>query len=365
MSQIATPSDKTGKTNSSSLTPPDERFWQRYSPHAEFPLSSAGSFLLHLLFFGLLGLMAVLSTWLFSHANRSLPIEAVRVAGGGGNRLGKGDDPNNGRPVEVGAKPDEKAVENVPSQDETPAKLDVDPAAKVDPKFENKSSRRIQSKNSGVFAKLLDGARPIDSTGSNSSGKGQGGSGQGGGKGSGTGPGAGPGKGDGPAGNLTQREKRSLRWTMLFNTRDSADYVAQLQGLGAILAIPVAENGNDMDYRLVRNLAARPAKLLNEDIGKVLREANVMVKFYDDNPRNTEGILAVLGLPSPKIPREKFHFMAFMPEKLEQKLLRLEIAYLKKHHPGRSEDDIDQTKFRIIIRKGGKYEPEVEKQTLN
>jgi len=41
---------------------------------------------------------------------------------------------------------------------------------------------------------------------------------------------------------------------------------------------------------------------------------------------------------------------------LEQKLHELEKAYLNKHHPKRSEDDITETRFKIL-KHGSKYDP--------
>lgn len=361
MSQAAPPSDKTDKRDSSPLAPPDERFWQRYSPHAEFPLSSAGSFLAHLLVFGLLALMAWLGVALFGHANRSLPVEAVRIAGGGGgDPNGQDDGSNGGAPIEAGPAKD-ATTGNAPPEDVPPPKLNVEQTPQAKPQFEDQPGRKIQATDtpSNAFASLRQNARRIRSPGDKPASRGKGGSGTGGGQGSGDGPGSGSGTGNGPPANLTQREKRQLRWSMLFNTIDSADYVAQLQGLSAVLAFPVRENGNDFDYRVVRNLTPGHSKLLNEDIQRI----QAMIRWIDDKPRNAIGVMTVLGLPQPKVSPDKLHFIACMPEKLEQKLLNLELGYLQKRSPGRSEDDIYETKFKINVR-NGKYQPEVYEQTL-
>ncbi len=360
MSQTAPASEKSGKRASSPLVPPEERFWQRYSPHAEFPLSSAGSLMLHILAFGLLGLLAWLSAVLFSHATRSLPVEAVRLdlGGGGGNPHGNRDDgPNTGAPVEAGEQKNDAATTNVPSEDVAPLKIQVE-ANPPKPQFEDPAGRRIQE--SADANKVLQTLRnrtariqPPNGKPSTSS-YGKGGTGSGGGSGDGKGSGIGPGSSNGP-GNLTQREKRNLRWSMLFNTTNSADYVAQLRGLGAILLIPVREDPNGgAEYKVVRDLSTRPAKLLNEDVNRISR----MVKWVDDKPESVLGVMSVLGLnlrPS--------HFFAFMPEKLEQKLLSLELDYLHKHYRGCREDDIEATTFRILV-KNGKYVPEVKEQKV-
>src|SRR5437763_15402247 len=64
---------------------PEERFWKRYSPHGELPLSGAGSFALHALLVCLLVLLGFLGVW-FTRPSRTLPVEAVQLAGGGGGR---------------------------------------------------------------------------------------------------------------------------------------------------------------------------------------------------------------------------------------------------------------------------------------
>ncbi len=263
MAQTAPSSDKSAdRVANSQLVPPDERFWQRYSPHAEFPLSSAGSIALHFLVFGVLALMAWLGAILFSHSSRSLPVEAVRLdlGGGGGNRHGQGDGSNNGpAPQEVG-QPNEGSTENSQPDDiQAPKKINVKPDPKTKPQFDTDPQRVLQQESSDsaqVFRRLRERAAQIQMPGSKPSGRGQGGTGSGGGSGGGQGSGVGDARGEGH-GTPTQREKRMLRWVMWFNTNSSADYVAQLRGLGAILAIPVREEADRVDYKIVRDLSAR------------------------------------------------------------------------------------------------------------
>ncbi|HTU91232.1 MAG TPA: hypothetical protein VMF69_14225, partial [Gemmataceae bacterium] len=128
MSQSAPPSDKAGKPASNKLVSPDERFWQRYSPHAELPLSSAGSFVVHILAFGLLLLASFLGT-LFFRTNRSLPVEAVQLSGGGGNPHGRGEDRNTGAdPVEAANPSDQKQdTETNPPENAPKPELKVNP----------------------------------------------------------------------------------------------------------------------------------------------------------------------------------------------------------------------------------------------
>ena len=156
-----------------------------------------------------------------------------------------------------------------------------------------------------------------------------------------------------PSGS-TQRAKRIERWGMRWELTNYREYVAQLRGLGATLAIPVREDANGPEYEIVRDLSVRPAKLIKEEIKEIQRK-----EFWiDDKPDSVQGVMSVLGLrlrPS--------HFLAIFTEEVEVKLLRLEIDYLKQRHPGRSEDDIALTKFSLKV-KGGKYVPEVVEQRL-
>lgn len=351
MSQTTSaPEKSTARPANQPLVPPDERFWQRYSPHGELPLSGASSLALHLLVFGLMLLAAWLAYAVFSHTTRSLPVEAVRLdlGGGGGNPHGKGNDKNFGnQPQEATSdKPQEGATNSDPLDTEKPTKLDVKPTPRQPVKFDNTATRYIQQSDtasSQALRKLADANIRIQLPDNKQSGYGKGGSGSGGGSGDGQGTGTGSGRGEGH-GTLTQREKRMLRWSMLFDTRNGRDYLDQLRGLGAILAVPVDPTGKN--YKLIRDLSARPAKLSDEDISKIQR-----IYWIDDKPESVRDVMDVLGVrlrPS--------HFVAFMPEKLEQNLFELEKAYLAKHYPGRTEDDITETRFQIN-RSGNGYEP--------
>src|SRR5215207_7430358 len=79
------------------LVPPDERFWGRYSPHGEAPLSLAGSVAVHLLVGGGLLLFRVYLAAFFFKDRSSVPVEPVRLMPGGrgpgGAVLGKGRGP--------------------------------------------------------------------------------------------------------------------------------------------------------------------------------------------------------------------------------------------------------------------------------
>ncbi len=360
MAQTTSTSDPSGTpSQKSSLVPPDERFWQRYSQHGELPLSGATSVALHLLVFGFALMMAWLAYSVFNHTSRSLPVEAVRLdlGGGGGNPHGVGDGPGVGKAPEETGTAEAAPTHRDPTETVKRPDLKVEPGARKPFQFDDSAVRyihRSETASSQALQKLAQANIRIQLPDGKAPGHGRGGTGEGGGSGDGKGTGTGDGRGEGH-GKLTQREKRMLRWSMLFNTSNGRDYLSQLQGLGAILAVPVREDANGRDYRLIRDLSARPAKLLEEDIGKIQR-----IYWIDDKPQSVGDVMTILGVHLPTPPS---HFVAFMPEKLEEKLFKLEKAYLAKKHPGRSEDDIEETKFRIH-RRGAEFDPEVIDQRV-
>lgn len=354
------PLKKTDKPEEADLVPPEERFWQRYSPHGELPLSGASSLALHLLFFGLLVFAAWLAYKMFGGAERSVPVEAVRLeldGGGGGSKFGEGDAPGGPRPQEMGR--DETGEAKRTS--ETKMKqldLTAEPSKDMTIKFDEDAARYIRKSDtaaSRAMEKLAKANVQLRLTDRGTPGRGQGGSGSGGGKGIGKGPDTGDGRGQG-SGKLTKREKRMLRWTLLFDARNGGAYVAQLRGLGAILAVPVREGPPANEYRLIRDLRPGHATLLNEDVYKLNK-----IRWFDDNPRSVADVMSVLGVRLSALPS---HFIAFMPEELENKLLELELARLKKNHPNLTEDDIKETTF-DLLRKGNKFEPRIHDLKTN
>jgi hypothetical protein len=355
---IAPPNPAPPAADTKGLVPPDESFWIRYSPHHEFPLASVSSFVIHALAIVLLLLIGFYLAHLFVKPVHRPPVEAVRLQGGGGGQthgVGSGPGVDVQPPQEAG-----KEITQNPVEDTLPEKTEradltnlKAPDVKVQP---NKDPNRFLTQpnapsTSQSFALLQESLRNKTQWGkAQRAGKGGGGSGSGGGKGDGVGPGEGSGVGPGKGSReLTQREKRMQRWTMNFDTRNGRDYLAQLRGLGAILAIPVKETTSDIDYKIVRNLSS-PAQLLNEDLEKI-----DLVYWYDTRPEDVREIMAALGLnirPS--------HFVAFFTKELEAKLTEMEKTALG----GRSEEEIDRsierTYFRVV-RVGDRYEPRYER----
>jgi hypothetical protein len=330
------------------LLPPEEQFWQRYSPHGEFPLSSAASLALHVV---PLVVLLLFGGWLAAHmfkSTRSVPVEPVRLAinpGGGGDPRGAGAGPGGEKKEEAVGEGNPDAP---PPTEEPPPKRPSlsrpEVRKQVVQDFVPDDARYLRKNETPAvqgYVQLEESVRQQLRRGLGGPPKGKGGPGSGGGLGAGKGKGKGSGKGPGQKATLTQREKRMLRWQMRFAANNGAAYVAQLRGLGAILAIPV--NGR---YKVVRDLRA-PARLLDEDLSQIQR-----IYWIDDNPQSVRDVMIALGLHIPHPGR----FVAFMPEELENKLFEMEKAAMIKRRGRFNEDEIYETVFRVV-RAGGGYEP--------
>lgn len=323
--------------------PPAGAFWKRYSPHHEFPLSLSSSLFLHILGFVLLG--GFLLAFLGLNQNKELPVGVVVVAGGGGNPNGL----DNKNPGDAALASKEATPNKEKSSPETVAsntQLIKPEAKKPELTLPEKGVRPIEADTGASDSKLsatADKARQALS--GLLAGKGEGGPGSGGGKGKGKGTGTGDAEGPGK-GNLSQREKRQLRWTMIFNTRNGEDYADQLQGLGAILAIP----GPNGEYLVIRDLDRRhrPVQPKQEDLKGLNR-----IYWVDDKPQSVQSLAMALGIrPVPD------HVVAFFPQELEKELAEKELRYRN-----RREEDITETTFKVD-RRGGRYEPVVTDQRV-
>ena len=341
MSSTAAPEKTAGPALS--RVPPEESTWQRYSPHGEAPLSFAGSIALHTLGLGGALLLIIYIASILSNSTQSLPVEPVRlaIAGGGGSKGGVGDGPGVGKPSEDVGTPDENPQPGEVEAPRRPALNDVE-KIKVAEKFDSVTAREFNQSNSEAvkrFIGLDDKLRKQLGDGLNP-GKGKGGTGSGGGTGTGKGPGEGDGDGPGKKATLNQRERRMLRWHMKFEARNGPEYLAQLRGLGAVLAFPVGD-GAEPTYKVVHNLTPGRAKLESDDLSKIQK-----IYWIDDKPNSVRDILAALGLNVRPLPSK---FVAFMPQKLEDDLFAQERRYVENVlRKDFKEDKIEETIFRAV-----------------
>jgi hypothetical protein len=307
------------------LLPPDERFWQRYSPNHEFPVSSATSAVIHLLALGVLALGATT----FASWNPPLPIDTIEVGGGSGG-IPEGDEAGargRTRPHEDVQGVEDSALQRPKTPAQTEALKDVPRVPKEFSKDAN--DRRVFDADVEMGKQLsVLGAQVRDSLNAiqQKAAKGDHGPGLGGRQGYGDGPGTGDDKG--PGGTISQQQERQKRWTMIFNIRDPEDYARQLHALGAMLAVPESTG----QYLVIEDLNRRPALAKPRDVSKINR-----MFWVDDKPEVVEPLFRVLEYrPAPK------YFVAFFPHELERELLQKELAYNKL-----PEERIVETRFQI------------------
>jgi hypothetical protein len=324
--------------------PPEERFWKRYSPHHELPLSSVASFVIHALAIAVLVLGGILLARL-GWGERQVPVDALEVIPGGGGTPGGTE----GEPTGTGKKEDVASAEpgesKVPRTDQPKENLKpVEPSSQPILSPDAQAARPIDVDPSSGLKNASDRLKELieSKQAHGAASQGRGGSGEGGGKGSGKGTGTGSGSGEGTIKNT--RQKRQARWTMMFNTFNGDDYARQLEALGAILAV----DGPGGQLLVIDNLRQRPVHPQAKDT------VPDRIFWIDDRPQSVTSLAQALGItPIPQ------RIVAFFPETLEKELLRKELSYHHLH-----EDQIFETKFQVQ-RRGSGYEPLVVDQTRN
>lgn len=315
-------------------SPPDERFWQKHSPNQEFPISSLTSIALHVA-------AAVTLVFLFNfiintRSDSSMPVELFEGnadAGGGGepNATGNIGTAGTGR---VERATEEEIPKNAPipniSMGAVPDVLRDLPDLPHNPEA-NRELDAAEAKNKlNRVAKSGTGGKSV----------GQGGPGSGGGSGSGHGTGSGPGTQPGTPGSI--RQNRNRRWTLSFSTISGNDYLRQLNALGAILVAEYPDGNKQMYRQLGRSPV--PAEPIDPELSNKMR-------WVDERPNFVAELSHAMGLE-----RTPNFIKAYFPFKLENELLKLELAYRN-----RKEEEIDTTTFRVFL-EGDRYRLVVSEQ---
>jgi hypothetical protein len=333
------------------ILPPEEQFWQRYSPNNEFPLSSVGSITIYLII-GVL-LVACIKMKLFDTERPPLDVDAVEmdftdIGGGGGDPEGMSGGVGQTMPDKIsGVAKVNDNLPPLPALNLPKPKLDDSKLADLIPRDDQQDGAVANYTES--MGRLADLEKEMQDKLLRSLGKG--GSGSGGGKGGGVGTGTGDGKGPGSRAPLDERQKRVLRWNMVFDTRNGEDYRLQLQSLGAILAVPTAATAADgsVQYLVIRDLRgplSRQKQPEVEDLRGIKR-----IFWVDNRPESVGPLAQALGLgnPPPLV-------VAFFPVELEDKLAQLEKNFAQSR--GKAIPTIRETRFRIVLNgRTGKYEP--------
>ena len=308
------------------LAPPDEQFWEKYSPHHEFPLSSVGSIALHV--GGLV--LILLALWLLSRLSISdktaVPMRAVIVAGDGEGAEGRGGGGGDQRKEDVDPIRQTLPKREVPNADMERVVEDIKPYLPKVPSTRDglrpedlPTPKRIAGLDEATKKALMEGM----------SGK----KGKGAGEGSG-GPGP-EGAGSGNAGDPSSSANRAVRWELNFKTANGKDYLDQLAAMKATLVFPQPPNWKT--NKVYRNIGAGPAAGEDFDINKLPG-----LYFVDDDAGSASRLARSMGLDySPP------HFIAFFPKDIEE-----ELATKEREFRGRKEGEIFSTSFKILVRDG-------------
>jgi hypothetical protein len=310
--------------------PPEERFWQKYSPHYEFPIANVASIALHV---GVFALAIYIVTQLLPKKDDkpAVPVRGMLVkndsAGGLAGDTGGG-----------GAEHKEAADNETPQDPkrtvpEAELKKELITASAWLPEMKDNPDglkRIIESPGYDKLRDLNDDLKKRLAQG------------VGGTKGKGDNPGAGAGKDPGPGaggpggpGDATSSGNRSMRWVIVFKTASGKDYLEQLNAFQAKIVVP-----EPPDWK---------KNLLFEDIvgdnpvGKPLRDQDLPEMYFKDEDRNSAAkVAAALGL-NHKPP----YFIAFFPKEIENELATKERSYRN-----RKEEEIYSTTFRVLNRDG-------------
>jgi hypothetical protein len=306
------------------ILPPEETFWEKYSPHLEFPLSWAGGIAI----FMTMGTLIILIVMRLSDPpkSRSVPVRAVSVFADG-----DGD----GSPGSGGGSP---MSESVPKEErfEIPQPSPQSKLEEVREKIVAWSpDMKVDADMLEVMAHspLVDKLNKLNDRLRKDLFKGEGDK-------KGQGPAAGNAGGNsdraGTQGTgASSSQGRTLRWTLSFTTQNGRDYLAQLASLKASVLFPRG-NGKAIILRDLNNPTKR------EEVREI---ANIKEMFFvDDRVDSVLSMARAVDLDfSPEL------FIAFFPREVEEELAAKERAYRN-----RKEEDILSTTFRIVVR-GGEY----------
>jgi hypothetical protein len=339
------------KETSVGTVPPDEKFWQRYSAHHEFPLAGMTSFFIHAL---VIGVMALAGFWyLFqreSESNKPPTMDMVQLAGGGDGDEGAAGTP--GLPGNPGPKemetvlnPATGAVEPVPEailKDAPKLELAVPEVDLTESKSDLESMLSKLEKDAAEQAKKTvkkesSPAKKQPSPSTVKGGGGEGGTGGAGGKGTkGIGTGAG-----GPGGRkATKAEIYAMRWR--FNLgRNAKEHVDQLKAVGLVV---VFRSPQGVDY-FVNDLNRRPVALKRGNIAQ-FKDA---VQWENTSMTSLVDLATELRLEF--VPTK---VLLFLPMEREEKIAAEEYRFADANK--NKVQNIKETHFEFRLR-DGVYEP--------
>jgi hypothetical protein len=335
-------------TQTAPQLPPDEKFWQRYSPHHEMPLSGMTSLFAHALVVGVL-LFAGYLVSLRWHGEADKPprMDVVMIEGGPGDLEGIGGPeglPGQSERTEltpsVAPERPMTAVESSPLQFDDAPTVELFVPAETRPS-ETKDSLSEQLDKIAKEASQAVAAKKTAAGTNNPKGVG--------GKG-GIGDAPGPGKGKtgtgkglgGPPGKLTQQQIYAWRWRfeLLGSGKEHAD---KLAAVGVVLVVPDQQG----QFWIIRDFRRRPVNLQKENVEKY-RDA---VTWKNTDQRSMFELARELQLPF--VPQ---FVVMLLPKDREQQMARAEAAFAQQQR--RDLLKVQATHFDFLLR-GDSFEPVV------
>ena len=295
-----------------------ESFWSVYSPRGEFPLSSTASVVFYLL---LVLLIIFIGRMLVTPPVEPPGVDVLEVGPEptAAQDQGPGDGPQSDESLEA-AEPSQAEPAPATTPTEDVAEVDERPEAEVE--VPDAQGPQQQAKRKAQEAsEAARSARERLAAAKNRLNENLGGA-------------AG---GSGPRG----RAARVARWILLVEPTSAQDYLAQMGGLGAEIAFP----DRDEKYLYFSNLASPTPTRQLKDLFSETR-----LYWIDQNPQSVAMVCQHLGV------RNSGFFLAFLPRELEERMLRMELAYMNL-----AEEEIASTTFRVV-RRGGGYDVQVESQ---
>jgi len=322
---------------------PWRRFWQRYSPNGEFPLSSCSSLAIHVLGVLLLILMAKA----LQKQDRPAPgVDVVQV----------GDDPDAAAGMQASGGEAGSLAETSRLDASSSAEMPEQRAEELQTNVAADAARELPIADNAVSSQVAQAAQQAAQSAARARqglsrakerlrqnmSQGAGGEGAGGEGAGGSGGGNAGGSAGGGGSGVTGRAARPGRWILRFRSVSVEDLLDQYAGLSAELAFPTQGDRFHFFY----NLKSRPPPSRLQGLEKERR-----LYWQEDNPQALGGLTQYLGLaPVP-------YMLVFLPENVEDKMARMEAAYA-----GLKEDQIASTVFEVV-RRGGGYDVQVAEQT--
>jgi hypothetical protein len=293
-------------------------FWARYSPHGEFPWSSAMSCTL-LAFLSVLLLVVAAP---FLRGDPTPPAVDVLVVGPDESAPAGDVDDLAAMAALEGTLPDEplEAMPDLPVEDLSEV-TKPELRSKIEPAETGKELDEAAETAQSTLDRLAAARQQLDANLN-----------QGASQGTGTGGG-----GTGAAG----RGARVARWVLHFNTRSAKHYMAQLDGLGAVIAFPLT--GNRWRYYFDISSDRRRSEIRD------LSDENRLY-WVDEKPHSIAGVAQELGIPASPF------MIVFLPVTLEERMLAMELAYRNLR-----EDEIQRTDFEVV-ETGARYDVRVLRQ---